>query len=458
MDKFLFLLLGATGDLAQKKLLPALFRLFVRKEITNFHILGVALENITAQEIIQKSRPFMEDASNDDFDQFARNFSYCQVNVAEPQDFKSLAQCVQRHKPSDPFNIIVYCATPSSLFCSITEKLAHEKIIWKEKDGEPFCRVVYEKPFGHDAASAHEINTHIATYLNERQVYRVDHYLGKDIIGSIALLRFTNRIFEPLWNHHHIDWIKISLRESGGIGNRGRYYDKAGALNDVVQNHILQILALISMESPTMLQGNYIQDQKSSVLRHLKFVDGFFGQYEGYLQEPHIPPNSTTETFAALKLMINNKRWHNVPFYVTTGKCLEDRETKVVIRFKESECLLTRQCPSPPNTLTIQITPKASFSLAINVKKPGLALDVESVPMKFCYEHHFSPGAVSGYEAILEEVVRGEQSISVRFDEIEYAWAVIDEIKKKKLPLYRYKKGSSGPAELKQFMPQSYEN
>jgi glucose-6-phosphate 1-dehydrogenase len=451
-SNIVLILIGATGDLARKKLLPALYHLVAENLIPPLYIVGAALEEATPATIMEATKPFLKKFDETQFQHFVKNFSYCPVNLAHPEDFKKLAACVQDVQHKGYENRIVYCAVPATLYGPITEQVAAADIIWREpKKTTPWCRVVYEKPFGQDAPSAHALNQTIARYLDERQIYRVDHYLGKDIIGSIALLRFTNRIFEPLWNYNHVAWVEIDLSETVGIDYRGSYYDSFGALKDVVQNHMLQILALIAMESPKLLQGNYIRDQKAQVLKHTRFVDGFLGQYRGYLQEKKVKQNSTTETFAALKLEINNKRWHGVPFYLKTGKCLQKRETKVIVQFKEVDCLLAQRCPSDPDYLLIQITPEAEFKLAVNVKKPGLALEVERVLMSFYYEHHFSPGAVSGYEAVLEEVALGEQAISVRFDEIEYAWGIIDAIEKRKLPLFIYEQGSQGPEELTEF-------
>ena len=295
------------------------------------------------------------------------------------------------------------------------------------------------------------MNVLISQYLDESQIFRVDHYLAKDIVGTLALVRFTNRVFEPLWNHENIEWVEIALRETVCVDGRGPYYDKYGALKDVVQNHLMQIVALLAMEAPCSLSGDSIRDQTTCILQKIRPVDGLLAQYDGYQQEIGVAHDSTTETFAAVKLMIDTPRWENVPFYITTGKCLPKKETVITIQFKPVTCLLASSCPSESNKLTIRVLPEPGFSLELNVKKPGMLVEVMPVTMDFCYECRF--GSVKGntYELVLQEVMAGEQSISVRFDEIEFAWDVIQKIKTLNLPLYEYKKGTHGPEELKDF-------
>ncbi len=452
MNKTLFILLGAAGDLARKKLFPALYHLVSTGQIPQLHILGAAFENVTAAHILQTSRPFMHNVDELIYDEFVTRFSYYPL-ADGPESLKKIAAIAQ--ELADRFglvNRVVYCATPARTFGDLTQQLVNQKIIWRENSGtKQWCRVIFEKPFGEDLKSAHELNSHLAQLLSEQQIYRVDHYLGKDIIGTISLLRFTNRIFEPLWNADHVAWVEIVLSETVGAGHRTAYYDAYGALKDMVQNHMLQILALIAMEMPRKLEGADIQNQKAAVLSQVTCVDGILGQYEGYLNTAGIKENSITPTFAALKLMIDTKRWQGVPFYLKTGKTLNKHETKIILHFKKVDCLLSRQCPSPSDTLIIQIYPEPGFGLMVNVKKPGLDLEVEPVFMDFCYEQHFGAHALSGYEAVLLEVLRGDRSISVRFDEIEYAWAIVDSIINASFPVYSYKQGSNGPQELEDF-------
>jgi glucose-6-phosphate 1-dehydrogenase len=282
-------------------------------------------------------------------------------------------------------------------------------------------------------------------------VYRIDHYLTKELVSNIALLRFTNSVFEPLWNNRHIDQVQIILSEKLGIENRGAYYDAHGALSDVVQNHMLELVALIGMEAPAFLTGEQIRDERAKVLEKVECTDAVLGQYEGYCNQPMVRADSSTETFAELCLKINNDRWAGVPFYLKTGKCLDKKETVIHIRFKPVDCLLTQQCPSEPNYLTIQIAPEAIISLSLNTKKLGTADEVVPMKMELCHSCIFGVITPEAYEVIFEEVVRGEQSIAVRFDEIEAAWKIIDAVKARQLPVHLYPQKSAGPHEALAF-------
>jgi glucose-6-phosphate 1-dehydrogenase len=256
-----------------------------------------------------------------------------------------------------------------------------------------------------------------------------------------------NRYKKTLLSHESAPASKPKV----GMNGRGAFYDTVGALKDVVQNHMLQIVALLAMEAPEFLTGDYIRDQKAVVLQKIEVVDGIFGQYKGYKQEKQVNQNSTTETFAALKLKIDTPRWQGVPFYLKTGKCLSKKETIITIQFKPAKCLLSTSCPSDSNYLTIRVMPEPGFSLVLNVKKPGLLVEVMPVAMDFCYECKFGFVSDNVYELVLQEVLSGEQAISVRFDEIEYAWDVIDRLKELYLPLYEYEKGTRGPDQLQEF-------
>jgi glucose-6-phosphate 1-dehydrogenase len=306
-------------------------------------------------------------------------------------------------------------------------------------------RMVYEKPFGRDLASAHEINDCIYGSLHESQVYRIDHYLTKEIVSNIAMIRFSNIVFEPLWNNNFVESVEIVLSEEVGVEGRGAYYDRYGALRDVVQNHALELVALIAMEAPDNLVGDAVRERRATVLKDVRVVDGLLGQYDGYQQEVGVAKNSTTETFAALVLNVNNERWAGVPFYIITGKRLAKKETKIVVRFKNVDCLLTKGCPMESNHLTIQIAPTASFTLSLNAKKIGSVDELEPIKMDYCHSCQFGSAQPEDYGAVFAQVMAGETAISVRFDEIESAWRVIDTAYAQNFPLYRYQQGSTGP-------------
>lgn len=449
------ILFGATGDLSKKRILPALYALIRDKKMGNFSIIGAALEDFTASHVLSECKKYVDNCDEASWADFESRFYYQKIDVTSAADFQKLADLVLVHEKENVSvgNRLIYLAVHPKFFAMITEHLAASKIINRmtQAKDNPWYRVVYEKPFGADRASAENINHSISKQLQEFQIFRVDHYLAKDIVGTLALLRFTNRIVEPLWNNENIDWVEIALSETASMDGRGAFYDTNGALKDVVQNHMLQIVALLAMEAPRYLTGDYIRDQKSLVLQKVEPIEGILGQYKGYKQEKNVNPHSTTETFAALKLMINTPRWQGVPFYLRTGKSLNKKETVITIQFKPVKCLLSTSCPSDSDYLTIRVMPEPGFSITLNVKRPGLLVEVMPVSMDFCYECKFGLVTENVYELVLQEVLSGEQAISVRFDEIEYAWDIIDRLKKLPLPLFDYEKGTQGPEELQKF-------
>jgi glucose-6-phosphate 1-dehydrogenase len=453
MKNITIILFGATGDLSKRKIIPALHRFVAKKKLEKVIIVGAAFDEITSHQMIDAAYPFVQDGDETVWNNL-RNISYYKkIDFNKPADFASLHLFIQECEKKNGItgNRLFYLATGSNFFCSITHNCAEVGLLQRKKINEQtWHRIVYEKPFGHDLKSAHEVNECIAKNIDEAQVYRIDHYLTKEIVSNIALIRFTNCVLEPLWSNRYIDQVQIVLSESIGIEGRGMYYDAYGALRDVVQNHMLELLALICMESPEKLTGDYIRAERVKVLEKLKFVDGILGQYEGYTDEPHVQKDSHTDTYASLKLTVDTPRWVGVPFYLKTGKCLDKKETIIHIKFKQVDCLLMRGCPTDSNWLTIEIAPEAIFKLTLNVKKPN-SDQMIPIGMEFCHSCLFGVQTPEAYELLLEEIVRGEQSISVRFDEIEYAWKLIDLIEQQKLPFFTYAKGSKGPQEEQQF-------
>lgn len=447
-----FIILGATGDLAKRKLLPAIYNIIARDTSKKFVIIGAAIEDTSIGSILESSKEFIEgDCNRETWDLITKNSYYHQLNFNQLNDFKSLNVLIQsiekKHELSG--NRLIYLATASTFFCSITQSLAQSGIVTKKEHNEkPWHRIVYEKPFGHDLASAQSINECISTYVDENQAYRIDHYLTKELVSNIALIRFTNCVFEPLWNNRYIDNVQIILSETVGVENRGGYYDSYGALSDVVQNHMLELMALIGMEAPEKLTGDYIRDQRAQVLKKIRVVDVVAGQYEGYRQEKLVAPDSNTETFAALYLMIDNPRWAGVPFYLKTGKALDKKETVIHIKFKQVDCLLAKNCPTDSNYLTIRVAPEESFMLTLNAKKPGLTQEIMPISMDY---RHSNVTVDSAYEVLLEEIIKGERSVSVRCDEIESAWKIIDVIKQKEVKVQLYEQGSNGPKIANEF-------
>lgn len=451
------ILFGATGDLSKRKIIPSLYRLIANEKLRNFTLIGVAFDEVSVHQMIEAALPFMPNSDEKIWDILRKNSFYKKINFTVAQDYEELKlfveECERKNLSStDTSARLFYVATSAAFFSPITNNCAHVALLQRKDEHDlMWHRVVYEKPFGYDLQSAQKINACIARVLNEIQVYRIDHYLTKELVSNIAMIRFTNCVLEPLWSHHYIDQVHIILNENGGIEGRGAYYDAAGALRDVVQNHMLEMLALIGMETPEKLTGDAIRAERVKVLEKIRFIDGILGQYDGYLSEKSVNVNSRTDTYALLKLAVDTPRWAGVPFYLKTGKSLKKKETVIEIKFKQVDCLLLGGCPDDSNRLTIQIAPEAIVSLTLNVKVPGTSDQVMPVKMEFCHSYLYGLQTPEAYEILLEEVMRGEQSISVRCDEIEYAWKLIDAVIAEKLPVYSYSQGSNGPQEEQQF-------
>lgn len=447
MNDCTIILLGATGDLAKKKIIPALYRLIEGGIMKNCIIVGAAREQVAATEILKRAQEFIGPINDAAWQTLQNSFFYHTLDFTSQGDYQTLNDRVKEYEEKYKLsgNRIIYIAAASPFFCAITRSVASSGLAQRlDADAQVWHRLVYEKPFGSDLKSAQEINRCIHASFFEHQIYRVDHFLSKELVSNIALLRFTNIFFEPLWNSRYIEHVQIILDEPMGIEGRGGYYDKAGALSDVVQNHMLEMLALIAMESPATLQPDDVRNARAELLTHVQVIDGILGQYEGYTQEQNVSENSKTETFAAVILQIDNDRWGSVPFYLRTGKKLDKKETGIYVTFKKVACLLARQCPTAQNSLNIQIDPSPCFAMLVNAKKVGTFEEVEPIPMEFCH-NGIMPLA---YETLLESVYKGDHAIATRFDEIEYAWKITDAIKAAHFPLYPYKQGSHGPVEL----------
>ena len=450
MHECTFVILGATGDLAKRKLIPAIYKLIRDNKVKNFAIVGVGLEDVSVEQMLTPAKEFIKKLDEGIWSTLAARASYYSFDFYEPDHFiklrSNLEQTESQHGLSG--NRMFYLATMPEHFSTITQQLAAAQIVHKGATTKPWARIVYEKPFGHDLPSARAINESIAQVFTEEQVYRIDHYLGKELVGNIALARFTNRVFEPLWNNENIESVQIVLSEKIGIENRGVFYEKAGALRDMVQSHMLQMVALVAMEAPKELSGHYIRDAKAAVLATVKPQSVVLGQYEGYKDEEGVSQSSTTETFAAIKLAVDNKRWQGVPFYLKTGKHMPEKTTAIHIKFKPVKCLLSKACPSDTNYLTFEVFPEAGFYLELNAKVPGVSQEVVPVKMEFCHSCLFGPNTPEAYETLLHDVIRGDQSVFVRSDEIEDSWKIVDEIKSWDSKVYPYKPGASGPDAL----------
>lgn len=446
-----FVILGGTGDLSRRKLVPAIYRLLADKRVNKLSLILISFSQTSAQAVLLQARSFIGKVDDEVWQQLANATYYHCMDFHNETAYASLHDMLREieQKHGLPGNRIFYLATMPHHFEVITKNFAKYGIVNTDPSCQlagqmPWARVVYEKPFGYDLASARTLNRSITRAFCERCVFRIDHYLGKELVGNIALVRFTNRVFEPLWNCKHIESVHILLSETLGLEGRGAFYDSYGVLKDMVQSHMLQILSLIAMEAPTYLAADYIRSAKAAVLKRIIVEDVVLGQYEGYHDEPAVKKESMTETFAALRVKVRNKRWQGVPFYLTTGKCLDKKTASVVVKFKPVKCLLNF-CPTTTNTLTIDITPHEGFYLGLHVKTPGVANQVQQVSMDFCHSCLFGPNTPEAYEVLLADVIKGDQSAFLRADEIELAWKVIAQVQAMCKPLQRYKKGSVGP-------------
>ena len=463
-----FVLFGTNGDLARRKLLPSLYQL-EKADLMHAEskVIGVARQDISQKDYIALVKENIEKFSKEELCQetwkrFAEKLDYVQVDMKNAVSYQAFKEHV------DPNRLMVcYFATPPSIFGDICQGLKTAEIIDKS------MRVVLEKPIGHDLASSKVINDQVAEYFDESQIYRIDHYLGKETVLNLISLRFANSIFATNWDHNCIDHVQISVAESVGIEGRWGYFDEAGQMRDMVQNHLLQILTLIAMEPPAKLDSDSIRDEKLKVLKSLRPIDSsnvsqntVRGQYTGgfvkgqevpgYLDEPDANISSTTETFIALKVELDNWRWAGVPFYLRTGKRLPNKTSEVVIYFKrQPHNLFKDSFPKlPPNKLTIRLQPDEGVEVTVMNKVPGLtgksSMDLQKSKLNLSFSETFKDERIAdAYEKLLLEVMLGNQSLFVRRDEVEAAWTWVDGIlaawKNSNEPPEPYQAGTWGP-------------
>ena len=449
-DPSVLVLFGATGDLAHRKVAPALYQLWRTNLLPHeFVVLAIGRRPYDNETFRAEIRGALEKYSRvlplDDpaWRSFAERVQYQQLNFDEPAGFDRLAKHLDTldEERGTRGNRLYYLATQPSQFSEIVAQLGRVGLDHERHDGG-WRRVVIEKPFGHDLASAQKLNREVGKVFRESQVYRIDHYLGKETVRNLMVFRFGNSLFEPIWNRRYVDHIQITVAESMGIENRGAFYEETGAARDVLQNHLLQLVSLVGMEPPAAFQADALRDEKVKVLRAIAShpEDVVRGQYgpgwlagtkvPGYREEPAVDPQSETETFVAAKFVIDDWRWSGVPVYVRTGKRMPKRATEIAIQFREVPHRLFASSGSEPgpNLLAIRIQPDEGIMLRFGAKIPGLGLDVRSVTMDFSYGSAFSVDSPDAYETLILDALQGDASLFTRADEVEHAWAIVDPI------------------------------
>jgi glucose-6-phosphate 1-dehydrogenase len=477
-DPCSFVIFGASGDLAHRLVIPALYNLAATDLLPDrFCVVGVTRKDMSNDDL-RKSlmQGLREFATRPVDDAIAERLLECVTSIAadpkDPASFDRMRERLERLEAnrSTGGNRLFYLATPPDAFAPIACELGRTGLLQEQESG-PWRRLVIEKPFGTDLASARALNAELLKIVDEHQIYRIDHYLGKETVQNILVLRFANGMFEPIWNRNHIDHVQIIVDEKLGVGHRGSFYDSTGALRDMVPNHLFQLLSLVGMEPPIRFDAHSVRSEKAEVLAAIQIQsqeealrNSVRGQYlggtigdtviEDYRKTRDVKPDSTTETFVALKLMIDNWRWAGVPFYLRTGKALGSKRSEVAIKFKQAPFAMFRCTPVDrlsQNYLVISIEPTEGITLQFNSKVPGPAITIDGVEMKFHYKDYFKAEPSTGYETLIYDCMIGDNILFQRADSVEAGWQAVQPFinawrKAGTKGLEFYKAGSDGPA------------
>ena len=473
-DPCVVVIFGASGDLTKRKLMPSLFSLACEGLLPEqFAIIGVARSEMDDQSFRQKILAGVEAHSRlkpkcEMWPGFAQDVFYHRANYDDPAAYKALVELLAKidQERSVSCNCLFYLSTPPFLYPVIVEQLGKAGLA--QQSAQSWRRIIIEKPFGHDLASAIELNKQLHKVFDESQVYRIDHYLGKETVQNLLVFRFANAIFEPLWNRNYISHVQITVAEEVGLGSRAGYYDTAGVMRDMFQNHLLQLLALTAIEPPAEFNATALRDEKVKVLKAIRPIKPqdvakytVRAQYRTYRDEPGVAASTETPTFAAIKLYIDNWRWRNVPFYLRSGKVLADKVTEIFIQFRHVPHLMFPLPPGvrlPPNALGLCLQPNEGMHLSFETKIPGAGMRTRSVDMTFLYEQDFGEGTLpDAYERLILDALQGDAALFTRSDEIELAWSLIDSILEGWASQYApilafYESGTWGPGKADEFI------
>lgn len=466
-EGFLVTLFGATGDLAKRKLFPALYSLYREGHLSpNFAVVGLGRRILTEEQYNQNIKSAIDefcryDLEEESWDEFISHFYYFSLNVNHSEDYAKLNDFVLtlEEKHDIPGNRLFYLAISPKLFSEVSYNLKENALL----DNQGWNRLVIEKPFGHNHESAVELNNKLAEVFQEEEIFRIDHYLGKEMVQNIEVLRFANSMFEPLWNNKHIDNVQITSSEVVGVGDRGGYYDHSGALRDMIQNHLLQMLALTAMEPPKSLDTEAIRDEKVKVLQAIRPFDTVQAieenivraQYtagspsKGYRQEEQVAADSITETYVAAQMFIDNERWDGVPFYLRTGKNLPVKGSEIIIQFKNNTAEhVAQEGNLYPNLLVIRVQPEEGIYIKMNAKDPKALGNVIPITLDF-NQTEITDNSPEAYERLINDCIAGDSTYFVRWDEVALAWKIVDPITEAwsdlSVSLHEYEAGTWGP-------------
>lgn len=476
-DPCAIVIFGASGDLTKRKLVPALYRLTQQRLIpAEFAIVGVARSEMTHEEFRENMKDaivtYSEARQVDEkvWDSFAKGIFYIAGDINDPGAYHKISELLDQidRERGTAGNRVFYLSTSPSLYAEAIRQLGAAGLA-KPKE-KSWVRIVIEKPFGHDLESARQLNAEVAKVFNEEQVYRIDHYLGKETVQNLMVFRFANGIFEPIWNRRYVDHVQVTNAESIGVEGRGGYYDSAGVLRDMIQNHVFQVTSLIAMEPPISLSANSVRDEKIKAMQAVHAIDpdhvhefAVRGQYTagainglpvpGYREEKDVKPNSQTETYAAVKIYFDNWRWADVPFYLRSGKRLPKRVTEIAITFRKAPLQLFKSAEQEiePNVLVIRVQPDEGITLRIGAKVPGQVTKIRWVNMDFRYGSSFGVASPEAYERLLLDCILGDSTLFARRDMTERGWEIVMPIleawqtSKEEIP--KYEAGTWGPTE-----------